>query len=101
MLSPYDIRTEETRRAITGNISNYYINKYYPVNGAKNTYFYINSKGYLHIVRPCKVKFDGKFSHYEISDVLLTPDNMLKETACTGYFKTIEEAVSSIEENLA
>ena len=53
MLSPYDIRTEETRRAITGNISSYYTNKYYPVSGAKNTYFYINSKGYLHIVRPC------------------------------------------------
>ena len=101
MLSPYDIRTEETRRAITGNISKYYTNKYYPVNSAKNTYFYFNTKGYLHIVRPCKVKFDGRFSHYEISDVLLTPDNMLKETDCTGYYKTIEEAVSSIEENLA
>lgn len=101
MLSPYDIRTEETRQAITGNISSYYTNKYYPVKGAKNTYFYINQRGYLHIVRPCKVKFDGRFSHYEISDVLLTSDNMLKETSCTGYYKTIEEAVNSIEENLA
>lgn len=101
MLSPYDSRTEEVLRAITGNISSYYTNKYYPVNGAKNTYFYFNTKGYLHIIRPCKVKFNGRFSHYEISDVLLTADNMLKETGSTGYFKTIEEAVSSIEENLA
>lgn len=101
MLSPYDIRTEEARRAITGNISKYYTNKYYPVNGAKHTYFYINQKGYLHIIRPCKVKYNGRFSHYEISDVLLTADNKLKETSCTGFFRTIEETVSHIEENLA
>ena len=100
MLSPYDVRTEKVRQAITEDIP-YYTNKYYPVKGVKDTYWYINQRGYLHIIRPCKVNMNGKFLHYEISDVLLTPDNRLKEVNTFGCFKTIAEFSDHIKENLA
>ena len=50
---------------------------------------------------PESVKYDGEFSHYEIRDCLLTKDNMLKETGCYGYYKTREDVIKAIEENLA
>lgn len=100
MLSPYDKRTEETRDKIFGDRKSYYLNKYYKsVEG--NFYFYINTKGYYHIVRPCRIKYNGEFSHFEIRDLLLTKDNMLKEVSCGGYYKDLDTVIKVIEENLA
>lgn len=104
MLSPYNSKTEETRNRILGkdrqNYFSYRVNNYYR-SAEGNFYFYINSKGFYHIVRPCRIKYDGVFSHYEIVDYLLTKDDTLKETKCCGNYKTKEECIAKIEENLA
>lgn len=100
MISPYDDRTEETRNRIFGNRVSYYPNKYYK-SAEGNFWFYINTKGHFHILRPCKITYDGKFSHYELRNLLLKPDNTLKEISCAGYYKTRQELVKRIEDNLA
>jgi len=104
MLSPYDSRTEVTRNRILGEdrqmYFSYHPNKYYR-SAEGNFYFYINTKGFYHIVRPCKIKYDGEFSHYEIVDYLLKKDDTLKETKCCGNYKTKEDCIAKIEENLA
>lgn len=104
MLSPYDSKTEITRKRILGKDREKYFcyapNKYYK-SAEGNFYFYINIKGFYHIVRPCKIKYDGEFSHYEIVDYLLTKDDTLKETKCYGNYKTKEDCIAKIEENLA
>ena len=100
MLSPYDKRTEETRDKMMGGRRSYQPNKYYK-SAVGEFYFYINTKGYYHIVRPCRIKYNGEISHYEIRDLLLTKDNMLKEVSCGGYYKTGEDVIKAIEENLA
>lgn len=100
MIIPYDERTRETRNRIMGNRSSWYTNKYYK-SAEGNFYFYINSKNYFHIVKPCKIKYDGEFSHYEIVDYLLQKDDTLKETSCGGYYKTREACIAAIEEKLA
>ena len=95
MLIPYDIRTEETRDRILGDRS-YIPNKVYKSAEGK-FYFYINTKGYFHILRPCSIKYDGKFSHYEITDSLLTKENTLREVSSRGFYKTREECIWAIE----
>ena len=104
MLSPYDSRTVVTRNRILGEdrqmYFSYHPNKYYRSAEGGNFYFYINTKGFYHIVRPCKIKYDGEFSHYEIVDYLLKKDDTLKETKCCGNYKTKEDCIAKIEENL-
>lgn len=96
MVSPYDDRTEETRSRIYGNREGFVPNKYYQ-SAEGNFYFYINTKGYYHIVKPCKINYDGHFSHYEIKDCLLTKDGTLKEVSCRGVYETRDVAVEAIK----
>lgn len=100
MNSPYDVRTENTRNRIMGKRRSYYENKYYK-SAEGNFYFYINRKGYYHIIKPCKIKYNGEFSHYEICDYLLTLEDTIKETKCGGYYATKEDCIASIEQNMA
>jgi hypothetical protein len=100
MIAPYDKRTEETRDRIMGDRRSYIPNKYYK-SAEGEFYFYINTKGYYHIIKPCRIKYDGEFSHYEIRDCLLTKDNILKEVSCGGFYKTKDEVIEAIMENLA
>lgn len=101
MLFTYPKEAQETIGRMVGNrIGSYYPNKYYK-SAEGNFYYYRNTKGYYHIVRPCRIRYEGEFSHYEIIDYLLTKDNTLKETKCSGFFKTSEECIKRIEENLA
>ena len=100
MNSPYDGRTENTIKRIMGERNSYYENRYYK-SAEGNFYFYINRKGYYHIVKPCKIKYDGKYDHYEIIDYLLTPQDTIKETKCYGCYKTREDCIEAIEENMA
>lgn len=83
-----------------GKRKSYYVNQYYK-SAEGNFWFYINTKGYYHIIRPCAIKYDGEFSHYEIEDLLLKADNTLKEVSSAGSYKTIKEVVKRIEDNLA
>lgn len=96
MLSPYDIRTEETRNRIFGERECYIPNKVYK-SAEGEFYFYINTKGYFHILKPCGVKYGEKIIHYEITDYLLTKENTLRETSSIGTYKTIEDCVQAIE----
>ena len=96
MLSPYDIRTEETRNRIFGERESYIPNKIYK-SAEGDFYFYINTKGYFHILKPCRIKYNGNFSHYEIADYLLTKENSLREISNRGFFKTKENCMQAIE----
>ena len=96
---PYDYRTEKTRDRIMGDRMSYYPNKYYK-SSEGNFYYYINTKGYYHILKPRKVNFDGEFSHYEIVDYLLRKDNTIYEVVSFGYFKTKDELMELIKTNL-
>ena len=100
MMSPYNDFTKNIREQIMGGRNNYYENKYYK-SAEGNFYFYINRKGYYHIVNPCRVKYDGKFSHYEIVDYILTPQGAIKETKSYGCYKTREDCIEDIEKNMA
>lgn len=100
MNAPYDNRTENTRKRIMGNRKNYVVNRYYK-SAEGNFYYYINSRGYLHVVKPCKIIEDGKISHYEIVDYLLKVDDTISETKCGGFYKTKEDCITAIESNLA
>jgi hypothetical protein len=57
-------------------LSSYKINELYPF---KDTFYYINSKGYMHILLLSALNYRGSKRYY-ISDNLLTKDNMIKET---------------------
>lgn len=96
---PYDYRTEKTRDRIDGDRMSYYPNKYYK-SAEGNFYYYINTKGYYHILKPTRILYDGEFSHYEIVDYLLRKDDTLHEVKSYGYFKTKEELIEKINENL-
>lgn len=98
MLSPYDNRTEETRNKITEGKTSYYTNRVYK-NSVYNWYWFINSKGYYHILKPCKINYDGKFSHYEIEDILLKADNTTSSKTY-GYYKTKDECIQAIEKDM-
>lgn len=62
-----------------------------------NIFLYINKAGYLHILRPCKVKIDGEFLHYSIEDFILTKDNILKSKGHNGNYKSIEAVIDELE----
>lgn len=96
---PYDYRTKKTRDRIYGDRMSYYPNKYYK-SAEGNFYYYINTKGYYHILRIRKVNLDGEFSHYEIVDYLLKKDDTLHEVKSFGYFKTKDELMELIKTNL-
>ncbi len=100
MKSPYDQRTDKTRDRIRGNRRSYYPNKHYR-SAEVNFYYYINTKGYYHVLRPCKVSYGGKFSHYEINDYLLKVDDTLKLVKNYGCYETREDVISELEKNLA
>lgn len=97
-LSVYDNRTEETRSKITEGRTSWYTNRVYK-NNTYNWYWYTNQKGYYHILKPCKINYDGQFSHYEIEDILLKADNMTSSKTY-GYYKTREECIQAIEKDM-
>lgn len=100
MLSYYDSRTAETRNKMMGSRTSYQPNKYYK-SAQGDFYYYINSRGYYHIIKPIKIRYNGIIHHYEIKDYLLTEDNFLKVHGFFGCFKNAEEVIRAIEENLA
>lgn len=100
MISPYDYRTEETRNRIFGDRKSFVPNQYYK-SAEGDFYFYINTKGYYHIVKPCKINYNGQFSHYEIRDCLLTKDGNLKEVSSRGYYGKREDVIKAIENKTA
>lgn len=82
---------------IMDNVRNYYPNQTYK-NNQYNIYWFINSKGYLHILRPATEKLNGKIFNYTIKDFMLTKDNMLQDKGVLYRFSTIEEVYDKMEE---
>ena len=92
--SPYDTRTKEARARLFP-FTSWITNKVYKT--PEGVYVFMNQKGYIHVLKPRKVSFDGQFSHYTIVDLLLTVQGAAKETSEYGYFKTREDCISRIE----
>ena len=98
-IGKYNNESLTTKDKITNNANSYIVNKVY-LNKEHNIYWYINQNGYLHILKPCKVKVDDRFLHYSIKDLLLTKNNTLKEMTANGSYKTVEEVYSILNENI-
>lgn len=92
MLIPYTGEALKTYEKIH-TLSIYEHNKLYPF---RDTYYYINSKGYLHIFLLSALNFKGKRQFY-ISDQMLTKDNILKEAGQhSRLYDTKEAAIESL-----
>ena len=94
MTSPYDLKTKETRERLFP-FNPYIPNKIYKQDNGLHVYK--NTKGYIHILKPCKIKYDGEFSHYEICNYLFTKQNTIKEVSSFGTFSSKEQCLEAIE----
>lgn len=89
-----------TMEKIKGTITVYIPNKVYK-NAKYNLYWFINSKGYMHVLKPCRVTLDGKLLYYAIEDNLLTTDNMVQSKGSNGNYTTIQEVIEELERRIA
>lgn len=70
-------------------------------NEKHNIYYYINTHGYMHILKASTVRMDGKILYYTIKDYLLTKDNMLELKGWNGEFETIQAVNEELERRVA
>ena len=89
-----------TKEKIMATITVYTVNQVYK-NHEHNIYWFINSKGYMHVLKPCRVTLDGKFLHYAIEDNLLTIDNMVQSKGSNGNYETVQEVIEELERRVA
>lgn len=90
-----------TYEKIQSGIDNIYINKVYQSKAAK-CLFYINNKGYMHILRAGTTTYKNNVIGYHLCDYLLTNDNMMEfKKDYTKDFKTIQELQKTILEIIA
>lgn len=94
VLFTYTGAAAETIRKIQEDVKNPFIGRYYK--HSRGWYWYVNSKGYYHVVEPIKVKFMDRL-HFEIIDYLITKDNMMKESKRYGNFDSLEDCIKEIE----
>lgn len=99
MLCPYKGAALSTLERIKGAVTSYFVNQIYK-NEQYNLYWFINSKGYVHVLKPCKVLLNGKFLHYAIEDNLLTTDNMVQSKGTDGRYGTLKEVIEELERRL-
>ena len=97
MIGVYSGESLKTMEKIMGNVRSYYSNHTYK-NNQYNIYWFINSKGYLHVLRPATEKMNGRILNYTIKDFMLTKDNMLQDKGVLHRFSTIEEVYNKMEE---
>ena len=93
----YSKKALETMEKIMGSVKSYYPNKVYQ-NEQYNIYWFINSKGYMHVLRLSKVNINGKISGYAINDFMLTKDNMLDDKGMIFQADTPQKIVYRLEE---
>lgn len=93
----YSRKALETMEKIMGSVKSYYPNKVYK-NEQYNIYWFINSKGYMHVLRLSKVNINGKISGYAINDFMLTKDNMLDDKGMIFQADTPQEIADRLEE---
>lgn len=97
MIGVYSGESLKTMEKIMDNVRSYYPNQTYK-NNQYNIYWFINSKGYLHILIPATENLNGKIFNYTIKDFMLTKDNMLQDKGVLYRFSTIEEVYDKMEE---
>ena len=97
MIGVYNGEALKTMEKIMDNVRSYYPNQTYK-NNQYNIYWFINSKGYLHVLRPATEKLNGRILNYTIKDFMLTKDNMLQDKGVLHRFSTIEEVYNKMEE---
>lgn len=78
-----------------------YINKVYQSKTAK-CLFYINSKGYLHILQATKENLSGRTTGYFLTDSILTKNNLIEyKKDYTKKYKSIEGLQDAILKMIA
>ena len=97
MIGTYSGESLKAMEKIMDNVRSYYQNQTYK-NNQYNIYWFINSKGYLHVLRPATEKLNGRIVNYTIKDFMLTKDNMLQDKGVLYRFSTIEEVYDKMEE---
>ena len=97
MTGVYSGESLKTMEKIMNNVRIYYPNQTYK-NNKYNIYWFVNSKGYLHVLRPSIEKMNGRIVNYTIKDFMLTKDNMLQDKGVLYRFSTIEEVCNKMEE---
>ena len=97
MIGVYSGESLKTMEKIMDNARSDYTNHTYK-NNQYNIYWFINSKGYLHVLRPSIEKMNGRIVNYIIKDFMLTKDNMLQDKGVLHRFSTIEEVYNKMEE---
>ena len=88
MLSPYSGAAATTFNKMLDGLKSWTANKI-SLN-SYGRYFYINSKGYMHIYATKRTNFNGR-TLYSIADYMLTKDNQLKESGESRYFDTPQQ----------
>jgi len=96
MTGKYTGAALETMEIIMGGMNPCKPNKTY-YNDKYNIYWYVNTKGYLHVLQPCIMEYGGR-THFVIRDSMLTKDDMLKETSVYGDYTTKEDCIDAIME---
>ena len=90
-----------TYEKIQTGIDEIIINKVYKSKTAK-ALFYINNKGYLHILTAGTTKLNNKIIGYHLTDNILTIDNELKyKGSYTKEYQTIEQLKEKIIDLIA
>lgn len=97
MIGVYSGEALKTMEKIMGNVRSYCPNQTYK-NKQYNIYWFINSKGYLHVLRPSNVTMNGKIIGYAIHDYMLTKDNMLDDKGILFQADTQKEIADRLEE---
>lgn len=98
-VSKYNGKALATKEKIMATVSSYYVNQVYK-NAKHNIYWFINKSGYMHILRPCRVRLDGRPLYFAIEDYLLTIDNMLQSKGHSGRYETIEDVIKELENRI-
>ena len=60
--------------------------------------WYINNRGYMHILRPGRVRMNGQLIGYAINDYMLSKDNMLEDKGYNKIYDTLDQLVEAYKQ---
>ena len=90
----YSGKALDTMERVMGDIKAYIPNKVY-LNKVYKIYWYINNRGYMHILRPERVRMNGQLIGYAINDYMLSKDNMLEDKGYNKIYDTLDQLVEA------
>ena len=65
-------------------------------NDKYNFYWYLNSKGYYHVLKVKAMMYDGRVLYFTVEDMRLKPNDTLHSNTY-GNYKTESEAIQAIK----